>query len=128
MVIEEKLIALWGASGTATALVPAYNVKVPGNWQNLERPYIIIYQIAERPIHTHGALQPLRQWTIQFSILADSYSSANAIAEAMRGSIFVGNIDGVNFSYRGRVFSSRDDRLGVEHIAVEYLISETLGA
>ena len=131
MTIDEKLLALWAADGTATALVPASRFKVPGNWQNLTRPYIIQYPIAERAYHAHnnrGAIQPLRVWEIyQLSVVADSYSSALAVAEKLR-TLFNGNFGGVQFFYLGQRWVGQDEVVMTEHIAVEFKIAEILAA
>ena len=129
MTIEEKMLAIWTASASAIALVPAARFKPPGNWQDLDRPYIIQYPVAERPIHAHdneAAVIALRVWEFyQLSVIADSYSSAKAVAEKIR-SVFDGNIDGVQFFYRGQRFVGRDDVTLAEHIAVEFRIAEAL--
>lgn len=126
--IEETLLSIWSADGTATALVPATRFKVPGNWQNLTRPYVIQYPIVETSRQTHngnGAIQKLRVWLFQFSVIGDSYSSAKAVAEQIRAT-FAGNISGVQFFYLGQRWVGMDEIIGTEHIAVEYRIAETL--
>jgi len=131
LTIDEKLLAIWAADGTATALVPAKQFKVPGNWQGTATPYVIQYPIAERAYHAHnnnGAVQKLRVWEIyQLSIIADSYSSALAVAEKMR-TLFNGNIGGVQFFYLGQRWVGQDEVVMTEHIAVEFKIAETLAA
>lgn len=129
MTIEEKVLAIWSADGTATALVPAARFKVPGDWQNMALPYVIQYPVAESAIHAHdnrAAYQPLRTWEFyQLSVIAASYSSAKAVAEKIK-SVFNGNIDGVQFFYRGQRFVGRDDVTQAEHIAVDFRIAEAL--
>lgn len=128
MTIEEKVLAVWSARSDAIALVPASRFKPPGNWQALERPYIIQYPVAEFTINTHSTspAQPLRIWEFyQLSVIADSYSSAKAIAEKIR-SVFNGNYDGVQFFYRGQRFVGVDDVTRAEHIAVDLRIAEAL--
>ena len=41
MNIEEKNLAVWSASASAIALVPASMFKVPGIWERKTRPYVI---------------------------------------------------------------------------------------
>ena len=128
MTIEEKIASVWAADGAALALVPASRFKVPGNWQNLDRPYVIQYPIAEKSTHIQRgpSIQTLRIWEIyQLSVIADSYSSAKAVAEKMR-SLFNGNFGGVQFFYLGQRWVGQDDLVGTEHIAVEFKIAETL--
>ena len=129
MTIEEKMLAVWTADGTATALVPAARFKPPGNWQDLDRPYIIQYPVVEAAVHAHdnaAAFQGLRIWEFyQLSVIADSYSSAKAVAEKIR-SVFNGNSSGVQFFYRGQRFVGRDDVTQTEHIAVDFRIAEQL--
>ena len=131
MTIDEKILAIWTADATATALVPASRFKVPGNWEDLARPYVIQYPISEKAFHAHnnsGAIQTLRIWEIyQLSVIADSYSSALAIAEKIR-TVFNGNFSGVQFFYLGQRWIGQDQVVGTEHIAVEFKIAETLTA
>lgn len=129
MTIEEKMLAVWSADAAATALVPAARFKPPGNWQDLDRPYIIQYPIVETANHAHdngAAVGPLRIWEYyQLSVIADSYSTAKTVAEKIR-TVFNGNSDGVQFFYRGQRFVGRDDVTLTEHIAVDFRIAEAL--
>lgn len=129
MTIEEKILAIWSGNAEAIALVPANRFKVPGNWQGLTRPYVIHRPIVEISSHVHdggGAVSKLRRWDVyQMSVISDSYSSGKPVAEKMR-SLFQGNIDGVQFFYRGQRFVDTHEVVNTEHIAVEFRIDETL--
>lgn len=129
MTIEEKILAIWSSNAAAIALVPASRFKVPGNWQGLTRPYVIQYPIVETSSHVHdggGEISKLRKWDVyQMSVIADSYSTGKAVAEKIR-SLFQGNIDGVQFFYRGQRFVGTDEVVNTAHIAVEFKIGETL--
>jgi len=129
MTIEEKVLAIWTADAAAIALVPAARFKVPGNWQNLARPYVIQYPIAETTLHTHetgGQAAKLRQWEFyQLSVVADSYSSAKAVVEKMRA-LFNGPVSGINMQYRGQRWVGDSDVTETKHIAVDFRIAETL--
>ncbi len=129
MTIEEKVLAVWAANSGAIALVPAARFKVPGNWQELARPYIIQQPVAESPNYVHnggGSIMALRTWEFyQISIVADSYSSAKAVAEKCR-TVFTGNISGVQFFYRGQRWLSEEQDEGTGMMAVDLRISETL--
>lgn len=131
MTIEERIREIWAADATAIALVPAARVKVPGNWQDLTRPYIILYPIVETSEHVHnsgGSIVALRVWEFfQFSVIADSYPSGKAVAEKCR-TVFNGNKSGTQFFYRGQRWVGRDDTVNVEHIAVDFRIAEILTA
>lgn len=129
MTIEEKIYAVLSADATVTALVPATRIKPPGNWQNLARPYIVQFPVSEGPIRTHTeGLQDLRIWDFyQLDIFGDTYSSAKAVAEALRTALD-GNQNGVDFQYRGQRYTGRetDEGIGVEHMIVEFFIAEAL--
>jgi hypothetical protein len=129
MTIEEKMLAIWAADAAATALVPAARFKVPGNWQDIARPYIIQYPVAEAASETHQSSEfsgSLRIWEFyQLSVIADSYSTAKAVAEKVR-TVFNGNHAGVQIVYRGQRFVGRDDETLTEHIAIDFRVAESL--
>lgn len=129
MTVDEKILAAWAANTEAIALVPSAMFKVPGNWQRLVRPYVIHFPVVEESTHTHdakAAIQALRVWEVyQFSIIADTYSSGKEIAEKMR-TVFNGNIDGVQFFYRGQRWVARDDDMNIGLMAVDFRIAETM--
>ena len=129
MNIEEKNLAVWSASASAIALVPAARFKVPGNWEGITRPYVVQQPIVETGEDVHsGELMPLRTWEFyQFSVIADSYKSAKDVAEKMR-TVFVGNIDGVQYFYRGQRWIGEENVEGVGMMAVDFRICETLSA
>lgn len=131
MTIEEQIVAIWASEPSAMSLVPPTRFKTPGNYQNLARPYVILYPIIETSTHTHessGSIVKLRIWEFfQFSVIADSYISGKAVAEKCR-SVFNGNRSGTQFFYRGQRWVGRDDTTGVEHIAVDFRIAEILTA
>jgi hypothetical protein len=129
MTLEEKILDIWEGNAAAIALVPASQFKTPGNYERRVRPYVDQYPIAERSIHVHnggGTIQRLRIWEVwQMSIVADSYSSAKAVAEKMR-SLFNGNIDGVQFFYLDQHWVGSEDEQGVGAMVVQFKIAETL--
>lgn len=131
MTIEEKLAAIWAADSSAIALVPQARFKPPGNYQNIARPYVIMYPVGETSTHVHnsaGAIQKLRIWEVfQLSVIADSYITGKAVAEKIR-SVFAGNITGTQFFYKGQRWVGRDERVNAEHIAVDLRIAEVLTA
>lgn len=87
MTATEKIYEILAAAAAVTALVPASRIKVPGNWQNLTRPYIVHFPVSVDPTYTHAGLAAGRGWLHQVSIFADSYSSGEAIAVQVRNTL-----------------------------------------
>lgn len=83
MTVEEKVQVILLADSTLTAVVSGARIKTPGDWQGLERPYIIHQPHAGRVTHTYGeGLQPLRQWDFYgVEIYAATHGQARAIGE-----------------------------------------------
>jgi len=82
MTIEQAIYTILSSDATITALVPASRIKVPGDWQNIERPYIIHQASSLQPTRTHTGLASLRTWDYQINIIADTYSAGRALTEA----------------------------------------------
>lgn len=87
MTIAEKIQELLIGAAAVTALVPAARIRVPGPWQNLARPYVIHFPVSPAPGYTHGGLMGFRQWDYQVSVFADSYSTGEAAAIAIRDAL-----------------------------------------
>lgn len=119
--VFETIYSIWTADATATALVPASRFKVPGNWQNLDRPYVIQWPIYELPtiVHKDIALQTLRRRRIQMSVFADSFSSAEPVVDKLR-SVFTGCKSAIQFKFAGSHWNDEDEVTGVQHYVVEF--------
>lgn len=128
MVIEEKMQEVLTGIEALKALVPASRIKVPGNHQNLARPYIVHMPISQEPITTHEGLQPLRVWEFyQVSVFADLYSTGTAIMTVLRENLPGVASDGVHIFMRGGGwYRGRDDDMNVEHFALDLKIAEAL--
>lgn len=119
MTIEEQVYAILSAASGVITLCPATRIKVPGNWQNLARPYIIHFPVSVTPIQMHGGLAAMRIWDYyQISCVADSYSGARTLAEAV--------ITALNGSHSGLTalfeseFAMRDEETNTEQIALNF--------
>ena len=138
MTVREKIQAVLEAASGVTAFVPTNRIRVPGAWQNLDRPYLIHFAVAADPTYTHSGLAAGRGWEYQVSVFADSYSTGDAVATAV-----VNALSGVHGDspltegmtvfwepgtwYAGSA-SSRADGSGppIEHFAIEFRIFEGL--
>ncbi len=129
MTVEEKVQAVLVAAAGVTSLVPAARIKLPGDWQNLPRPYVVHFPVSSDGTHTHNeGLMDLRQWpTYQISCFGPSYSETKAIAVAIREALgdYKG-ADGTVMFWRSERFIEFDADVKVWHIAVELEIWEAL--
>lgn len=127
--IVEQMYTIMSGIGAITALVPASRIKPPGNWQNLTRPYIEHFPVSIDPTVIHGGLAALRIWDFyQISVYADSYSSGDAVARAIRDSLTVGVQSGeVTVLFQNSPwYIGRDDEMNVEHFALNFRVAEAL--
>lgn len=119
--VFEAIYSIWTADLTAIALVPASRFKVPGNWENLDRPYVIQWPVSEMPTHVHKdvALQALRRRRIQMSVFADSFSTAEPVIDKLR-SVFSGCKSAIQFKFVSSHWNDEDLVTGVQHYVVEF--------
>jgi len=124
--VSEKVQAVL-AGGAVTTFVPAARIKVPGDWQNLARPYIVHFPVSPAPTQTHGGRAALIIWEFyQVSIFADTYSTGEEAAIAVRDNL-PGVHDGVHiFWHAGGWYIGKDDDTGVHHFALDFKIAEAL--
>lgn len=129
MVVEEKIQALLVGAAGVTALVPAARIKMPGDWQDLPRPYIVHGPVSIHPTYTHEGLIDLRDWEFyQVSCFADKvYSDAKRIAVAVRAALgsYVG-ADGTQIFWRNEVRQPFEADLRIQQIVVEFEVWEVL--
>lgn len=85
MTVEEKVQEILSAAAAVTALCPAARIRVPGAWQDMDRPYIIHFPVSVAPMRTHAeGLAALRIYDFyQVSCVADTYGAARTLAEAV---------------------------------------------
>lgn len=124
MTITEYIQSLLESSSTVTALAPASRIRVPGDWQNLARPYIVHVPLPPEPIYTHSGLAKLRIWSYQVSCFADSYGGAEELAVAVRDAL-TGVHDGAQIFWRNQTPQYESDTR-VHHIAVDFKVAEAL--
>lgn len=81
--VEEKVQAVLVANTALIAAVPAASIRVPGNYQNVSRPWIQhMPGGGVRPTYTHDGLKKLRFWErYQVTLYADAYSTGRPITE-----------------------------------------------
>ena len=102
MSIETTFYAVLSAAAGVTALVPVSRIKPPGDWQNLTRPYIVYRPITRNPTHIHDPVTTslIEHYpNFQVNIVADSYSSARTVADAVLAAIR-GSANGVHSGWQ----------------------------
>lgn len=88
MTIEEQIEAILSAAAGVTSLRPAPRIKVPGDWQNLPKPYIVHFPVSMTPTRCHDGLKALQVWDFyQVSIFADLYSAGTALTRAVKAAL-----------------------------------------
>ena len=128
--IEQQVYTILAATAAVTSLVPASRIKTPGNWQNMARPYVVHNPVSPEPIPLmNNTMAAMRIWEYyQISVYADSYSSGNEIARAIRDALTSGvQMGDVVFMLQpGSWYIGRDDLINVEHFAVDFRVAEAL--
>lgn len=113
------------AAAGLTALVPATRIRVPGDWQDMARPYIIHQPVTVRPTETHNGLQALRIWDIyQVSVFSATFSSGRAVVEQVIAALRGAHSDMYGQWRPGLLYIGRDDEQDVFEFAVDFLLSE----
>jgi hypothetical protein len=128
MVIEEKIYEILSAESSVTDLCPASRIKVPGDWQGLDRPYVVHFPVSIEPTRDHSGLKALRVWDFyQVSIVSDTYATGSAVAVAVRDAMDGIHADGVDIQFRpGPWYIGRDDETNTENFALTFRIAEAL--
>jgi hypothetical protein len=126
--IEEQVYTILSGISAITNLVPASRINVPGDWQNVTRPYIVHFGVTLEPTICHDGQKALRIWDFyQISVLADSYSQGNAVAVAIRDNFTGVLTGGVHVFFRpGTWYIGKDPDLGIHHFALNFRIGEAL--
>ena len=128
MAIEATIYSVLSAAAGVTALVPASRIKPPGDWQNLARPYIVYRPITRDPqyCHNHETTALIDHYpNFQVSIVADTYSSARSVADAVITAIrgtSNGLHSGWQFFLRNELPLPFDTDKGIQEIAQDYEI------
>lgn len=129
MTIEEQVLTILSGFSAVTSLVPASRIKVPGNWQNLQRPYIVHFPVSPdaRHVHDDGLIQPGIWDFYQISVYADTYSQGRAVVKAIIAN-FRGQLAGgvTAFLQPGAFYMGRDDQMNVEHFALNFRVAAGL--
>lgn len=129
MTADQKVQAILTADANLTARVPAARIKVPGDWQSLERPYIIHYPQVGRVNHTHEGTAALREWDYYtVEVWAATHGEARDI-----GDLVVLALDGYEDADTQRVAQAQTPTAGVydtdrkvAHIFIDFQIAGSL--
>lgn len=129
MTIEEKIQALLESALTAYGspaqeLVTKENIKTPGDWQDISRPYVIHFPVTVAPTYTQRGLTNLKEWVYQVSVFADAYKDGRTISDAVRDSL-TGNHDGVQMFWDGLLHQFESDP-PIHHFALTFQVFEAL--
>ncbi len=130
-VIEEQVLTILSAMAAVTSLVPVDRIKVPGDWQNLTRPYIVHFPVSPAPIHVHddSLIQPGIWDFYQFSVFADTYSQGRAVVAVLIANFRDNMTGGVTAFLRPGSFYQGSEKIGdklIHHFALNYRIAEGL--
>jgi len=131
-VIEAVQYVLENDAALAAA-VAAGNIRAPGPWESLERPFIVHYPSALVPRREHGKTPVGILWSYEVSIFADTIANGEEIA-----ALVVSALDGTkpldspitlylkSQWQSGTYYMGRNDEEGVEHFALQFQISKAL--
>lgn len=128
MAIEETTYAILAGNAPLMALSTGLTarIKPPGNWQYLSRPYIIYSPVTFDPthIHDHATTALINHYpNFQVNVVADSYDSARAVANAVimaiRGTNN-GNHSGTQYFLRNQVVLDFDTDRKIQEIALDF--------
>ena len=133
MTIAEQIESVLAGNAALTALVPAERIKVPGQWQNLARPYIVHFPVTPDPIQTHEGRVGTLVWEhYQVSVFSLDWGSGqaamNAAIRALEGlHLFGSPVDDSIMAWwiPGTFYLGRDDEFKVEHFASNFKIVQT---
>ena len=132
MTISECVQAVLIANAALVAAVPAVRIKVPGNWQNMDRPYIQHFPVTVQPVVVHQGLKAGKRWSYQVDVYADTMGEAEDVAflavAALHGTHQCGTpaSDNINAQWReGAWYVGRDAEVEVEHFIVQFDIAQT---
>lgn len=115
MKVYEKAQAVMTGNAPLVALVPAIQIRVPGDWQNVPAPFIFHGPSGVLPEHTYERMMKFRRYlSYQVEIYAATYSQAGNIYHAV-----VAALDGKHGEFRfdlapGQAYTGRDDKKNLE--------------
>jgi hypothetical protein len=127
--IEEHVLSLLAAALPPT--VPANRIKPRGDWQNLDRPYVVHFPVAVDPIYTHGGRAALTPWpAYQVNVVTSgesgvAYSQAATIARAIVAAL-EGAHGQATFFWRGFIPLDYDADRRIQEIAVNFEVFEAV--
>lgn len=127
MTVSEKVQAVLEGDGRLTALVPTDRIRVPGDWQNLARPYIVHFPVSVEPIQCHDGRPAMTIWPdYQVSIFADDFGQAEDLAVVVRDAL-EGNHNGMQVFWERGWFIGQEIDPPVFHFALGFRIAEAPG-
>ena len=127
MTVAQKVQAVLIADSGVTALVDAARIKLPGDWQQLPRPYIVHFPVAGTGIQTYSeGLANLKRWSYQVTCVGNTYSSAEAVAIAVRNILGDYRVGGIQSFWSGNGPALYDADLKVHEISIDFEIHDAL--
>jgi len=128
MNIEEKIFSVLSADAGVIGAVPIDRIRPPGNWEALDRPYIVHFPVTPQVFRTHetGSSTLLKIWRYQVSCFAGTYSAAKALAVLVRAALDNYRTGGINSYWVGETHVPYELDVLVQHIAVEFEIADSL--
>jgi hypothetical protein len=123
--VEEKVQEVLVGDSGLTTLVPASKIRVSGDDQGIQVPYIMHFPVAEIPVETYDGAAGLRMWrNYQIDIYAGSLSAAAVIRDAVLSAL-----NGYHDSITDRIFqapggaSDYDVDRKVAHVALDFEVA-----
>jgi hypothetical protein len=133
MTIIEAVQDVLENDAALTAVIPDIQIRAPGPWQAIPRPYIIHFPTAITPASRHGKHPPDALWDYEVSIfsatLAQGEAAALLVIAALDGRHSLGSpvSDEIHAQFQsGSFYQGRDDEEDVEHFALSFRISKAL--
>ena len=133
MTIIEAVQDVLGTNAALVAVVPDIQIRAPGPWQSIPRPYIIHFPTSITPAARHGKSPTDALWDYEVSIfsatLAQGEAAAYLVIAALDGRHSMGSpiTDTINAQFTGGSFYvGRDDEEDVEHFALSFRIAKSL--
>jgi hypothetical protein len=133
MTIIEAVQDVLETNAALVAVVPDIQIRAPGPWQAMDRPYIIHFPTGITPAARHGKRAPDAMWDYEVSLfsatLAQGEAAALLVIAALDGYHAFGSpvTDEVKAEFTGGSFyQGRDDEEDVEHFALSFRIAKVL--
>jgi len=124
--VEEVVFSVLSGSApllSASAGIAA-RIKPPGDWQGLQKPYIVHKPISFEPTHTHDAVEAIDHYpNYQITAVGETYAQARTIADLAKAAIRgtgSGNHNGVQFFLRNEITLDYDTDRKTQEITLDF--------